>query len=309
MWENRVTTILSGENRLFTLARQGRRPPSALTAIAVVFGILVLALIPGQALARIVIRLFPVGIQSSHEPILLVFMFLPIYLGLWVYLRLFSRRPFWTVGLERKHALRRVFRGVLVAALMMAVTAGLSIAAGASLAPGSLQTIGLRALGIGLLSLLAYFVQGPAEEVLFRGWLLPVTGARYRPWIGVLISSFIFSAAHGLNPAITPLGYLNLFLFGLFAAVYALAEGGLWGICAWHAVWNWSMGDLLGFAVDGTPHSGILSSVRDTGADIITGGTFGLEGGLACTGVFLVAMGIIIVRGHSSLEGRLTVTD
>jgi hypothetical protein len=69
------------------------------------------------------------------------------------------------------------------------------------------------------------------------------------------------------------------------------------------------MGDLLGFAVDGTPHSGLLSSAKDTGADIITGGTFGPEGGLACTGVFLVAMGVIVVRSHNSLEGRLTVTD
>ena len=55
-----------------------------------------------------------------------------------------------------------------------------------SLGPGLLTTMGVAAIGIRFLSLLSYFVQGPAEELLFRGWLLSVIGARYRPWIGVL---------------------------------------------------------------------------------------------------------------------------
>jgi CAAX protease family protein len=303
-----VTSILNPDNRLFTLARQGRCPPSALVAIAVVFVVLALVLIPGQMLARIVIPLiFPGGGQSIARPIVEnIVGFLPVYLALWVWLRWSSKRPFWSLGLENRDALRRVLRGALIAGLMMAVTAGLSIAPGASLAPGLLQTMGLAALGIRFLSLLAYFVQGPAEEVLFRGWLLPVIGARYRPWIGVSVSSLIFSLAHSGSPGITPLGFLNLFLFGAFAAVYALAEDGLWGICAWHAVWNWAMGDLLGFATDGTPHSGLLSSIRADGPGIITGGAFGLEGGLACTAVFLIAIGIIAMRTRRSGEGRLT---
>jgi membrane protease YdiL (CAAX protease family) len=149
------------------------------------------------------------------------------------------------------------------------------------------------------LSLLAYLVQGPAEEVLFRGWLLPVIGARYRPWIGVLVSSAVFSLAHATSSGITLLAFLNLLLFGIFAAVYALAEGGLWGICVWHAVWNWAQGDLLGFALDGTLHSGLLTSIRATGLDLITGGAFGLEGGLAATAVLVIAIGTI-----ATLSGR-----
>jgi hypothetical protein len=257
--QNYLTTILNPDNRLFTVARQGRRPPSALVAIAVVFVMLALALIPGQILARVVLASangllrFPSRIQSLAEPIVQnVAMFVPIYLGLWGWLRLSSRRPFSTLGLERQHALPRAFRGALIAALMMAVGVGLSLGSGASLGPGLLQTTGLAALGMRFLSLLAYFVQGPAEELLFRGWLLPVIGARYRPWIGIAVSSLIFCLVHALSPGITALGFLNLLLFGVFASVYALAEGGLWGICAWHAVWNWAMGDLFGFALDGT---------------------------------------------------------
>jgi membrane protease YdiL (CAAX protease family) len=302
-------TILDQSNHLFNMARQGRGLPTALTAIAVVLLLLALGIIPGQALGRVLVRLFPSGAQSIAEPIVQnVAIFLPIHLGLWVWLRLFSKRPFWTLGLEPQHARRYALRGALMAGLMMAFTAGLSIAPGASFAPGLLQTMGPAALGIRFLSLVTYFVQGPAEELLFRGWLLPVIGARYRPWIGVLVSSLIFSLAHGGSHGITLLGFLNLFLFGVFAAVYALAEGGLWGIGAWHAVWNWAMGDLLGFASDGTPHSGLLSSVKANGPDVITGGAFGLEGGLVCTAVFLISIGTIAVQTRRSAADRLDAT-
>jgi uncharacterized protein len=248
--------------------------------------------------------LFPSGYQSIAEPIIQnATMFLPIFLGLWAWLQLVGKRPFWTLGLEPQHAGRYALRGALMAGLMMALTAGLSIVRGVSFAPGLLQTMGLAAIGTRFLSLVTYFVQGPAEEVLFRGWLLPVIGARYRPWIGVLVSSLIFSLAHAGSHGIRPLGFVNLFLFGVFAAIYALAEGGVWGIGAWHAVWNWAMGDLLGFATDGTPHSGLLSSVRTDGPDIISGGAFGLEGGLVCTAVFLIAITVIAVRARLPQAG------
>src|SRR6266566_2338680 len=140
MWvgtEAMVSNILNSDNRLFALARQGQRPPSALTAIVVVF--CVLLLVPYDGRPR-----FPSGIQSLAEPIVQnISMFLLIYVGLWAGLRLSSKRPFWTLGLERHHVFQRGLRGMLVAGLMMTATAGLSIVPGASVGPGLLQTMGL----------------------------------------------------------------------------------------------------------------------------------------------------------------------
>ena len=88
-----MTSILNPDNRLFALARQGQRPPSALAAIAVVLVMLGLVLIPGQMLGRLVVRLTPGGIQSIAGPIIEnITGFLPIYLGFWVWLRLSSKR-------------------------------------------------------------------------------------------------------------------------------------------------------------------------------------------------------------------------
>jgi len=208
--ENSVTSILNPDNRLFALARQGKGQPSALAAIAVVLVILALVLVPGQILARLVVRLiFPGGIQSIATPMVQnIFGFLPAYLGLWVWLRLSSKRPFRSLGFETPGALGRILGGALAAGLMIAVTAGLATIPGASVEPGTQASI-LAALGIGLLSLLSYAVQSSAEEALFRGWLLPVIGSRYRPWIGVLVSTLLFSLAHALNPGITPAGIVE----------------------------------------------------------------------------------------------------
>ncbi len=290
-----MIAILNPNNRLFMLARQGQGLPSGVVAGAVALGLLVVMVV-GQAAARILVRsTFESESQGIASPIVEnVIGFLPFYLAIWMWLRVSSKRTFRSLGLETGDALRHLLGGARTALVMIGVVAAVAIASGAEPVPS--QTPRLAALGIALASLVGYLIQGTAEEILFRGWLLPVLGARYNPALGLFVSAMFFSLAHGGNP---PLAMLNLFLFGVFAACYALSEGGLWGIGAWHAVWNWAMGDVLGFAVSGSAHSGLLISIRATGPDLVTGGAFGLEGGLGATCVFLIGIGAIVTRSRS----------
>ena len=311
-----MANIFDRDNRLFVLACQGRRPPSALVAIAVVCVVVVFGLLPGQIPGRMV--LFTVGgvprfssdLQLIIQPIVLnVTMFLAMFVGIWLWVRFAGKRPFWTLGWELSSAaLPHIVRGMCVSVVMVGLVSGLSVASGASFSPGLVQKFGFAAIGLRLLSLLSFLVQGPAEETLFRGWLLPVLGARYRPWVGVVLSSTIFSLAHALNRGIPLLGFVNLFLFGFCAAIYALREGGLWGAGAWHGVWNWTMGDLLGFTLDGSPHVGLLRSIQSHGPDIVSGGAFGPDGGLACTAVLLAGIVIIGYRTASRRGGQMPKT-
>ena len=290
-------TLLDLDNRLFTLARQGKRQPSALEAITLVVLALVLVIIPGQMLARGLVRsIFPAGIHANSSMIVgNIVGFLPALLGIWIWLRWTIKRPFRSLGFESAGALRHVLGGALAGMVMIAAL--LAIIPGTSFGPGGFQRAGPVAIGIGLLSLMSYAVQSSAEEVLFRGWLLPVIGSRYRPCIGTLVSTLLFSLAHAANPDITPLAFLNLFFFGAFAAVLALADGSLWGACAWHAVWNWAEFALLGFPLDGgSAQEGVLTSVRVTGPHLLTGGAFGPDGGVAATVVLLIGIGIVVVR-------------
>jgi membrane protease YdiL (CAAX protease family) len=253
-------------------------------------------MIASQVMARVLLRrFFPGDGRTIADSIAEIIGFLSIYMGLWIWLRFWIKRPFCSLGFERQRVLQRVLRGSLVGGLMVVAMAGLTMIPGASLAPGELRMKGLAAVGPGLLVLLATAVQSSAEEALFRDWLLSSIGSRYGSGIGILVSSLLFATAHLLN-APTPLAWLNLVFFGTLAAFLSLAEGGLWGACAWHTVWNWVEGGLLGMVVDRALNPGLLVSIRTKGPDLITGGAFGPEGGVAVTAVLLIGIGLIVVR-------------
>lgn len=288
-------------SRLFTLARQGRRltPVTAAVILATLFLVasqfiggvpvyLVLwALVPGGS-TSLADQPLPLGLGAGA---LLAGVTLPVFGLLWAWLRWFERRPFYTLGFEGAGALGKYARGFLVGGLLFAASLGLSAAFGYVTVRPAGPALGLATIGGVLAILLGWLVQGASEEALTRGWLLGSLGARYRPWLGVFISSLTFAALHGLNPNLSGLALLNLFLFGLFAALYALREGGLWGVCAEHSAWNWLQGNVFGLEVSGMTRSGpILLDLRAEGPDLITGGAFGPEGGLAVTAVLVIAI-------------------
>ena len=159
--------------------------------------------------------------------------------------------------------------------------AGLLVALFGALAAGSIQGIATAATGFAR-ARAAWLMLGPDMVVAVTA--------------GLVLSSLLFSLAHALGTSFAPLAALNLFLFGVFAALYAWSAGGLWGVCAWHALWNWAHGRLLGFSVSGSAaEAGLLTSVAPTGPETITGGRFGPEGGLAAMFVFLCAIGALMV--------------
>jgi uncharacterized protein len=255
--------MLDSANRLFVLARQGRRPPSALVAIAVTFVISLATIIGGQMVGRLVVRAGLPGAGFLSD----ILGFLLIYACLWVWLGLWSKRSFQTLGLERRHPMAWVSRGALVGVIMMTMVAPvIASLSGTAVAPGQVRTTGLTALGGGLLALVGTTVQASGEEVLFRGWLFATLGARYPPSIAVTVSSLLFGLAHVLNPNATLLGLANLTLFGAFLALFALAEGGLWGACAWHTIWNWSESHLFGLRGSGGPARPRSSALSSSGS-------------------------------------------
>lgn len=236
---------------------------------------------------------------ALEQAILLIFAFAPIFLMLWGWLALFEKRPYWTLGLELAGAWWKYLRGILVGLVMFSASVGLLGLLGyTAVESGTSQPQGVTALGGVLLVLFGWVVQGAGEEVLTRGWLLQVIGARYRPVWGILLSTLLFALFHLCNPNVSLVAMLNLALFGLFAALYTLYEGGLWGIFSIHSVWNWAQGNLFGFEVSGMPPAGgSLFNLMETGPDLITGGPFGPEGGLAVTTVLVISC--LLVWGAS----------
>src|SRR5215831_5019580 len=159
-----LVDTFSPDNRLFVLARQGRRPPTALVAIAVAFVVTMVGVLPGQIPGRIIlftpggVPRFSAELQPVIWPIVMnVSTFLTMMVGIGLWVRFASKRPFRTLGWERSSdVLPRATRGMGISVVMVAIVCGLSIAGGASFSPGLTEKIGVAAAGIRFLSLLSY---------------------------------------------------------------------------------------------------------------------------------------------------------
>ncbi len=125
-----------------------------------------------------------------------------------------------------------------------------------------------------------------AEEALFRGYPLQTTARARLAWLGVFLTSVPFAAAHLRNPNVAAgFTFINTALAGVWLAVAYLRTRSLWFPLGVHWAWNWALGSLFGLPVSGitdlAPHP--LLRGTDLGPAWLTGGSYGIEGGLACT--------------------------
>jgi uncharacterized protein len=287
------------ENHFFEIAREGKRitPWWAVIVLSIVF--LFVGQFPGGILFYAVryiwadqVAEMSVTMQGLVQAVLFVALYGPIALLVWGWVAWYEKRPLWTLGLETKGALMKYGRGVLVGLLMFAAAVGLLAFPGyVTLEQGDPGLQGFAALGGVLIVYLGWTLQGPTEELLTRGWMLQAIGIRIRPWVGVLVSASLFSVMHILNESFSWIAALNIFLVGLFYALFVLWEEGIWGVFGMHAAWNWAQGNLFGFRVSGTSTlGGSLLRLKSIGPEIFTGGAFGPEGGLAVTVILLLSI-------------------
>ena len=146
-----------------------------------------------------------------------------------------------------------------------------------------------------LLFIVGYMIQGMAEEVLCRGYFMVSFGRRYPMAAAVLVNAAAFAALHLLNPGISFLAIINLTLFGIFASLCFIQTENIWFVGALHSVWNLVQGNVYGIKVSGMETTcTVFSSSMTEGRDLINGGAFGLEGGLAVTAVLVAGIAILL---------------
>jgi len=198
-------------------------------------------------------------------------------------------QPFWS---EYGLGLLAGFGTFAVAVAICAVTGTLRIEGiSPSLAVGPLIII-----------FLGFLVQGMSEELLCRGYFMLSVARKNSVAAGILCNSLVFAALHLANHGISPLALLNLFLFGVFASLYYLWRGNIWGIAAFHSMWNFTQGNVFGILVSGGSFgtSVLTSSVLESGW-LVNGGDFGLEGGLAVTIVLAVGIAFIFLQNRKRI--------
>jgi CAAX protease family protein len=157
-------------------------------------------------------------------------------------------------------------------------------------------------------SLMLFLLAGAAEEMLFRGYPLQTLTRANLAWLGVLLTSVPFAAAHLANPNVVKgFTFINTALAGVWLAVAYLRTRSLWLPFGLHWSWNWAQASVLGLPVSGIERiapAPLLKAVN-LGPDWLTGGAYGIEGGAACTMALLVST---IVIWRVKLFARADVT-
>ena len=161
----------------------------------------------------------------------------------------------------------------------------------------SFDPAGARVIGQTLIvSTLIFVFAAAAEEVLFRGYPLQTTARANLAWLGVVLTSLPFAAAHLKNPnVVAGFTFINTALAGLSLAVAYLRTRSLWLPFGLHWSWNWAQASVLGLPVSGVVRfapAPLLKAVN-LGPDWLTGGAYGIEGGAACTIALLISTLII----------------
>lgn len=151
---------------------------------------------------------------------------------------------------------------------------------------------------------LLFMVQGSSEETFMRGWLMGTVSSRHGIVWAVVINSIVFGALHLGNIKPSPElwgGAGNVALFGVFISLYAARERSIWGVCGWHAAWNWLLGVGFGLEVSGlnlkvTP---LVVDLKDAPGQPwwLSGGTWGPEASIFTTVVLLIGIIVLIWKG------------
>ena len=208
-----------------------------------------------------------------------------------LFCRFIQKRKLRTLGFIKKGMLKEYGLGMLLGFAFFSVCVLLGVLF------GGLKIEGISpefSIGIFVAYLLGYMVQGMTEEVLCRGYFLGSYARRYPVYAAVLANSLLFASLHLLNSGISVLAFINITLFGIFASIYFIRRGSIWGIGAFHSIWNLLQGNFYGIKVSGTPVGNTLFTTQAiAGKSLWNGGDFGMEGSLICT--IVLTCGIIFL--------------
>ncbi|MBL9174994.1 MAG: CPBP family intramembrane metalloprotease [Verrucomicrobiales bacterium] len=233
--------------------------------------------------------------------------------GLWMLLllaataflaRFVDRRPFSDYGLTRgpSWGLNLIF-GLVLGAAMMGLVFGFELAVGwIRIKPAAARWASeFHAVDLGL-QVLLFAAVAVGEELTDRGYLLKNlaegfnrgTGPSAGATLGAgLVGALIFGLMHSGNESASVLTSLNIGVAGLFLGLGFLWTRSLAIPMGAHFSWNFFQGPIFGFPVSGENVGQTVFDIAQGGPVVMTGGTFGPEGGLLSTVVTLLGIGAI----------------
>ena len=286
--------LFSGEH-YYDAAKEARFKPHPLLQCVIFwaffFASTVLAAMP-STVSTIVIFLsdafFPDDPAMADSLSLISYMLgtsIPITLII-IYCKFVERRSVASLGFKKEGCIKLYLIGLLFGMAAISATVGICCAVGAASYNGNV----FSNAPIFAVICIGWVFQGAEEEILCRGWLMTTLSTRLPIWAAVLINSLFFALGHLGNSGFGPIPFVNLMLCGLWFSLLAIRCDSLIPCCAAHSIWNLAQGCIFGISVSGSANlPSVWSITFIDNRELWSGGSFGAEGGLACTVVLAAA--------------------
>ena len=222
--------------------------------------------------------------SAASFAVLQIFGTVGTILLVWIFTRFIDRENFVDIGFSIKKRSKDILYGLLAGVFMMGIGSLLLYFSGNL----TYDTINFNLIGL-LQAVLLFIFVSINEEVFVRGYILRNMMGSMNKYIALVISSVLFMALHLLNPNLSLVAIINLFLAGILLGIGYIFTKNLWFPLALHFSWNFFQGPIFGFEVSGTNTDSLISHTIQ-GSELLTGGKFGLEGSLLATGLCSIAI-------------------
>ena len=202
---------------------------------------------------------------------------------------------FATVGLQIQNVLGNLVKGGMYAIGILGVSFAILCLIGVI----EIETFQLEPIGL-CGYLLLFLIAALVEELIFRGYMIPLIAKDFHFMGAILFSSLAFAVVHMANAHFTWLSFANIFLGGYLLGLIFYKKQELYTPLGLHWIWNYFQGNILGFGVSGFQVESVLT-INQTGSDWLTGGDFGLEGSVVTVILLLIVSVYLTYKWYEGL--------
>lgn len=228
-----------------------------------------------------------------------VLIFLASFLSVWIFRKAIDRNTFSSLGFRWKGYTNERSTGILTGIVTITIIA--TVLWAMQLLQWFTADINwIEILQVTLILILVSF----SEELVFRGYILNNLLQSMPKIPALLISAVLFAGFHALNPGMSLIAFLNIFIAGALMGSNYIFTRNLWFSICFHFSWNFFQGPVLGFEISGLDLPVMLEQ-NLRGSTLLTGGAFGLEASWLATftlSITTLILFLLFQRKYSIVE-------
>lgn len=216
-----------------------------------------------------------------------ILLFLLSFLSVWIFRKAFDRKSFGSLGFQWKGFANE--RGIGLVTGILAISVMATVLWAMQLLQWFTASVNWWSiLQVTFILILVSF----SEELVFRGYILNNLLQSMPQMPALLVSALLFACFHSLNPGMSLISFLNIFIAGVLMGINYIFSRNLWFSIFFHFSWNFFQGPVLGFEVSGLDLPVMLEQ-NLRGSTLLTGGAFGLEASWLTT--FTLSLACVIL--------------